>query len=141
MIGAHVNVGFGNPPSPLWRPKFIKDTNRVPNIIYWSAVTAWIHREDHKCRLCPGPTRSSPHDCAICLSEASFAAQTNCSHIYCANCLLEVRPRRILRSSRPQDIFQPSLQGFFSVHGQLQLLGNIFQLSVLCTAVNVQNKN
>ncbi len=26
------------------------------------------------------------------------------------------------------------------IHGQLQLLGNIFQLSVLCTAVNVQNK-
>ncbi len=39
-------------------------------------------------------------------------------------------PRRILRSSRPQEIFQPPQQGFFkfSVHAQLQLLGNIFQL-------------
>jgi hypothetical protein len=27
-----------------------------------------------------------------------------------------------------------------TVHGQLQLLGNIFQLSVPCTAVNVQNR-
>ncbi len=49
--------------------------------------------------------------------------------------------RRILRSSRPQEIFQPPREGFFSVHALLQLLGNIFQLSVLCTAVNVQNKN
>jgi hypothetical protein len=46
-----------------------------------------------------------------------------------------------LRSSRPQEIFQPPREGFFSVHAQLQLLGNIFQLSVLSTAVNVQNKN
>jgi hypothetical protein len=35
-------------------------------------------------------------------------------------------PRRILRSSRPQEIFQPPQQGFFSVHAQLQLLENIF---------------
>ncbi len=52
-----------------------------------------------------------------------------------------VHTRRILRSSRPQEIFQPPREGFFSVHAQLQLLGNIFQLSVLSTAVNVQNKN
>ncbi len=38
------------------------------------------------------------------------------------------KPRRILRSSRPQEIFQPPQQGFFSVHAQLQLLGNIFRL-------------
>ncbi len=36
--------------------------------------------------------------------------------------------RRILRSSRPQEIFQPPQRGFFSVHAQLQVLGNIFQL-------------
>jgi hypothetical protein len=36
--------------------------------------------------------------------------------------------RRIVRSSRPQEIFQPPQQGFYSVHAQLQLLGNIFQL-------------
>ena len=37
-------------------------------------------------------------------------------------------PRRILRSSRPQEIFQPRQQGFFSVHAQLQLHGNIFRI-------------
>ncbi len=37
-------------------------------------------------------------------------------------------PRRILRSSRPQETFQPPQQGFFSVHVQLQLLGKIFRL-------------
>ncbi len=37
-------------------------------------------------------------------------------------------PRRLIRSSRPTEIFQPPQQGFFSVHAQLQLLGNIFQL-------------
>jgi hypothetical protein len=36
--------------------------------------------------------------------------------------------RRLIRSSRPTEIFQPPQQGFFSVHAQLQLLGNIFQL-------------
>ncbi len=36
--------------------------------------------------------------------------------------------RRLLRSSRPQEIFQPPQQGFFSVHAQLQLLGKIFLL-------------
>jgi hypothetical protein len=34
-------------------------------------------------------------------------------------------PRRILRSSRPQEIFQLPQQEFYSVHAQLQLLGNI----------------
>jgi hypothetical protein len=48
------------------------------------------------------------------------------------------KSRSILRSSRPQEIFQPPQEGFFSVHG-LQLLGNIFQLSVPCSAVNVQS--
>jgi hypothetical protein len=40
--------------------------------------------------------------------------------------------RRILRISRPQEIFQPPQQGLFSVQAQLPLLGNFFQLSVLC---------
>ncbi len=37
-------------------------------------------------------------------------------------------PRRLIRSSRPTEIFQPPQQGFLSVHAQLQLLGKIFQL-------------
>eukprot|EP00092_Neocalanus_flemingeri_P035788 GFUD01038968.1.p1 GENE.GFUD01038968.1~~GFUD01038968.1.p1 ORF type:complete len:249 (-),score=41.19 GFUD01038968.1:131-877(-) len=37
-----------------------------------------------------GPTRSSNYDCAICLGEAEFAVETNCGHVYCGNCLLEV---------------------------------------------------
>jgi hypothetical protein len=40
----------------------------------------------------------------------------------------EIYSRRLIRSSRPTEIFQPPQQGFFSVHAQLQLLGNIFQL-------------
>jgi hypothetical protein len=46
-----------------------------------------------------------------------------------------LHPRRLLRSSRPQEICQPRREGFFSVHGlsgcvhsQLQLLRNIFRL-------------
>ncbi len=41
---------------------------------------------------------------------------------------LDSGPRRLIRSSRPTEIFQPPKRGFFSVHAQLQLLGNIFQL-------------
>jgi len=40
-------------------------------------------------------------------------------------------PRRLLRSSRPQEICQPPQRGFFcvhTVHALLQFLGNIFQL-------------
>ena len=37
-----------------------------------------------------GRTRSSNYDCAICLGEAEFAVETNCGHVYCGNCLLEV---------------------------------------------------
>jgi len=37
-----------------------------------------------------GRTRSSQHDCAICLGEASLAVETNCGHVYCGDCILEV---------------------------------------------------
>jgi len=37
-----------------------------------------------------GRTRSSNHDCSICLGEASLAVETNCGHVYCGNCILEV---------------------------------------------------
>jgi hypothetical protein len=43
-------------------------------------------------------------------------------------CYTLYESRRLIRSSRPTEIFQPPQQGFFSVHAQLQLLGNIFQL-------------
>jgi hypothetical protein len=89
--------------------------------------------------------------------------------LYACVCTVHLS-RRILRSSRPKEIFQPPQQGFYctiySVHAQLQLLGKIYQLFttsphltstlltlafvnniilhlilVLCTAVNVRNKN
>jgi RING finger protein 170 len=37
-----------------------------------------------------GRTRSSNYDCAICLGEATLALETNCGHVYCGNCILEV---------------------------------------------------
>lgn len=37
-----------------------------------------------------GRTRSSTYDCAICLGQAEFAVETNCGHVYCGNCILEV---------------------------------------------------
>jgi hypothetical protein len=70
--------------------------------------------------------------------------------------------RRLLRSSRPTEIFQPPQQGFYSVHAHavaasqkyfsaihtsphltLAFVNNtiLHLLLVLCTAVNVQNKN
>jgi hypothetical protein len=41
---------------------------------------------------------------------------------------VQYHTRRLIRSSRPTEIFQPPQQGFFSVHAQLQLLGNMVQL-------------
>jgi len=37
-----------------------------------------------------GRTRTTGHDCAICLGQASLALETNCGHIYCGDCILEV---------------------------------------------------
>jgi len=37
-----------------------------------------------------GRTRSSQYDCAICLGQAEFSVETNCGHVYCGDCLLEV---------------------------------------------------
>jgi len=46
-------------------------------------------------------TRSSNYDCAICLGEAEFAVETNCGHVYCGNCLLEVWRRSSALSAIP----------------------------------------
>ncbi len=35
-----------------------------------------------------GRVQVTPQDCVICLDEAKFAIETNCGHIYCANCIL-----------------------------------------------------
>jgi len=32
----------------------------------------------------------SPHQCSICLEDARLAVVTNCVHVFCSNCLLEV---------------------------------------------------
>merc|ERR1712098_199456 len=37
-----------------------------------------------------GRTRTSDPDCAICLGSVSLAVETNCGHVYCGQCILEV---------------------------------------------------
>merc|ERR1719186_2396031 len=32
----------------------------------------------------------TPHQCSICLEDAQLAVETNCGHVFCSNCLLEV---------------------------------------------------
>jgi len=46
--------------------------------------------DDPQVSATDGRTRSSNHDCAICLGEATLALETNCGHVYCGNCILEV---------------------------------------------------
>ena len=47
----------------------------------------------------PAPTApradgpSASRDCPICLDRASFAVETNCAHVYCAECILEYYER------------------------------------------------
>ena len=46
----------------------------------------------------PAPTaprvdNAAPRDCPICLDKASFAVETNCAHVYCAQCFLEYHER------------------------------------------------
>ncbi len=61
------------------------------------------------------------HKLFVCLSMFLFL-----SPVKYAVCLSGTR--RILRSRRPQEIFQPPQRGFFSVHALLQLLGYILRL-------------
>ena len=35
-----------------------------------------------------GRIRTNSDDCSICLSETTYAIQTNCGHIYCAQCII-----------------------------------------------------
>ena len=35
-----------------------------------------------------GRIRTNLDDCSICLSETTYAIQTNCGHIYCAQCII-----------------------------------------------------
>lgn len=37
-----------------------------------------------------GRTRSNQSQCSICLDDAKFAAETNCGHVFCSDCILEV---------------------------------------------------
>ena len=46
-----------------------------------------------------GRLRTSDHDCCICLGTTQFAVETNCGHIYCGNCILEVSRRSNILSA------------------------------------------
>ena len=35
-------------------------------------------------------TRTDDVDCSICIGETQFGLKTNCGHVYCGNCILEV---------------------------------------------------
>ena len=48
-----------------------------------------------------GRTRTVEVDCCICLGEAQFAVETNCGHIYCGGCILEVWRRSASLSAIP----------------------------------------
>ena len=48
-----------------------------------------------------GRTRTGDIDCCICLGEAQFAVETNCGHIYCGDCILEVWRRSASLSAMP----------------------------------------
>ena len=48
-----------------------------------------------------GRTRTGEIDCCICLGETQLAVETNCGHIYCGNCILEVWRRTASLSPMP----------------------------------------
>ncbi len=106
----------------VWQPAADSNGRLAHFLKIWSVTNS------HSSLQAPTPFPASSN-----LKKVRQTAITICSGL--------LYPRRLLRSSRPQEIFQPPQQGFFSVHAQLQLLGNIFQLSVPCTAVNVRNRN
>ena len=56
-----------------------------------------LHPESSPSPSAPPPPSAAPtasprvpsRDCPICLESASFAVETNCAHLYCAQCFLE----------------------------------------------------
>ena len=48
-----------------------------------------------------GRTRTGEVDCCICLGETQMAVETNCGHIYCGQCILEVWRRSASFSPTP----------------------------------------
>lgn len=37
-----------------------------------------------------GRTRTGASDCCICIGETQLGLETNCGHVYCGDCILEV---------------------------------------------------
>ena len=37
-----------------------------------------------------GRTRTGVSDCCICIGETQLGLETNCGHVYCGDCILEV---------------------------------------------------
>ena len=46
-----------------------------------------------------GRVRTSDQDCCICLGETQLAVETNCGHVYCGPCILEVARRASILSA------------------------------------------
>jgi len=64
-------------------------------ICFASFVCLW--HAGHKLRKCikqvilhREKTLSTPHQCSISLDDAQLAVKTNCEHVFCAQCLLQV---------------------------------------------------
>ena len=38
----------------------------------------------------PGRTRTETSECCICIGETQLGLETNCGHVYCGDCILEV---------------------------------------------------
>ena len=43
--------------------------------------------------MMPGTTRTEDEDCPICYEETQFGLKTNCGHVYCGDCILEIHRR------------------------------------------------
>lgn len=53
----------------------------------WKLAT---HSTDQTDIIRRGRTLSTPYECPICYEDAQLAVETNCGHVFCSNCLLEV---------------------------------------------------
>ena len=38
----------------------------------------------------PGRTRTESSECCICIGDTQLGLETNCGHVYCGDCILEV---------------------------------------------------
>lgn len=75
--------------------------------------------------LASGRIRANSQDCSICLGEASYAIETNCGHVFCAQCIMAYYDT--VRSSNVSTLLRKRNASFIDYLSKIQLFLGPFE--------------